>query len=188
MPTLQQGKFQKTFSNWKMWQSLLLCLFGIFHSVNGFKKTMVLSTGPSFDLYQLISITVAKKPWYKTNPFASPTKNPFRFAAQMAGLVATPALLFPPVLAAAGFGAAGPVVGSMAAAWQSSIGIVQGGSLFATMQSLAMGGGLGVFTATGVAGAGLTLASTVRLADIHAHENENELRNTYQELFRNSCA
>ncbi|EPS45692.1 hypothetical protein H072_315 [Dactylellina haptotyla CBS 200.50] len=36
--------------------------------------------------------------------------------------------------------AAGPVAGSVAAAWQSSIGVVQAGSLFSTVQSVAMAG------------------------------------------------
>ncbi|KAK0495247.1 hypothetical protein EDD18DRAFT_1171421 [Armillaria luteobubalina] len=41
-----------------------------------------------------------------------------------------------------GFGAAGPVAGSLAALIQSSIGNVVAGSLFALLQSIAMGGSL----------------------------------------------
>lgn len=39
-----------------------------------------------------------------------------------------------------GFGPLGPIIGSVAAAWQSKIGIVAAGSLFATLQSAAMAG------------------------------------------------
>lgn len=74
------------------------------------------------------------------------------------GLLA-PMILAGPVLAIAGFSAAGPVAGalhpfcsahsevhvslhtgSLAAAWQASIGSVAAGSLFAILQSAAMGG------------------------------------------------
>ncbi|CAH1798911.1 unnamed protein product [Owenia fusiformis] len=43
-------------------------------------------------------------------------------------------------LAVLGFGPAGPVAGSFAAAWMSSLGIVAGGSLYSILQSIAMGG------------------------------------------------
>ncbi|KAL4242594.1 IFI6/IFI27 family protein [Abortiporus biennis] len=45
-------------------------------------------------------------------------------------------------LGAIGFGAAGPIAGSIAATSQSAIGNVVAGSLFATLQSIAMGGAL----------------------------------------------
>ncbi|RYP77264.1 hypothetical protein DL769_003459 [Monosporascus sp. CRB-8-3] len=48
--------------------------------------------------------------------------------------------LINPVLGIAGFSAVGPAAGSAAAAWQSSIGLVQAGSIFAWCQSAAMGG------------------------------------------------
>jgi hypothetical protein len=83
--------------------------------------------------------------------------HPYRFALQSVGVVlSTAALACPPLLAAAGFGALGPVAGSGAAAWQASIGAVEAGSLFAWCQSVAMGGAAinGVFAA-GAAGAGL---------------------------------
>jgi hypothetical protein len=38
-----------------------------------------------------------------------------------------------------GFSSAGPVAGSLAAAWQASIGNVVAGSLFSTVQGAAMG-------------------------------------------------
>ena len=46
----------------------------------------------------------------------------------------------PAVLAVSGFGPAGVSGGSFAAWWQSTMPLVQGGSLFATLQSAAMGG------------------------------------------------
>lgn len=66
-----------------------------------------------------------------------------------------------PILGAAGFAAAGPVAGSAAAAWQSSIGLVQAGSLFAWCQSAAMGGAaVGGIVACGAAGGSVALAAT----------------------------
>lgn len=83
--------------------------------------------------------------------------HPYRFALQTVGvLLSTAAIACPPLLAAAGFSALGPVAGSGAAAWQASIGAVEAGSLFAWCQSVAMGGVAlnGVFAA-GAAGVGL---------------------------------
>ncbi len=61
-----------------------------------------------------------------------------------------------------GFAAAGPVAGSAAAAWQSSIGLVQAGSVFAWCQSAAMGGAaVGGILATGIAGAGVAVGATI---------------------------
>ncbi|KAK6512974.1 hypothetical protein TWF506_009136 [Arthrobotrys conoides] len=48
----------------------------------------------------------------------------------------------PVILSAVGFSSVGPVAGSYAAAWQSSIGVVQAGSTFAALQSAAMTGGI----------------------------------------------
>lgn len=60
-------------------------------------------------------------------------------------------------MGAVGFSAAGPVAGSAAAAWQSSIGAIQAGSLFAWCQSAAMGGSaLGWIQAGGIVGTALT--------------------------------
>ncbi|KAK0470062.1 uncharacterized protein EV420DRAFT_87591 [Desarmillaria tabescens] len=49
-------------------------------------------------------------------------------------------VIVPPILGWFGFGAAGPVAGGMAAGIQSGIGNVAAGSLFAHLQSMAMGG------------------------------------------------
>ncbi len=61
-----------------------------------------------------------------------------------------------------GFGAAGPLAGSAAAAWQSSMGIVEAGSIFAWCQSAAMGGAaVGGILATGLAGASVAVGAAV---------------------------
>jgi hypothetical protein len=56
-----------------------------------------------------------------------------------AGIILTP-VLAPAVLGVVGFSAAGPVAGTLAASIQAGIGNVVAGSLFATAQSVAMGG------------------------------------------------
>lgn len=59
----------------------------------------------------------------------------------------------PAILAAMGFSAVGPVAGSLAAGWQAGIGSVAAGSLFAFLQSAAMGGAaIGLFAGIGVVG------------------------------------
>lgn len=57
-------------------------------------------------------------------------------ASSAGGAFATSALI-----KAIGFGALGPIAGSIAATWQASIGIVSAGSTFSTIQSAAMLGG-----------------------------------------------
>jgi len=74
------------------------------------------------------------------------------------------ALATPAILGAIGFGALGPVAGSIAAGWQASIGSVVAGSLFAFLQSAAMGGAamglfMGIGAVGGVIAVGLGLAS-----------------------------
>lgn len=76
-----------------------------------------------------------------------------------------------PILGVIGFGAAGPVAGSAAAALQSSIGLVEAGSIFAWCQSAAMGGAaVGGILATGLAGAGVAVGAAVTgaLDDVRA--------------------
>lgn len=66
-----------------------------------------------------------------------------------------------PILGAVGFAATGPVPLSAAAAWQSSVGLVQAGSVFAWCQSAAMGGAaVNGIVACGVAGGSAALAAT----------------------------
>ena len=60
----------------------------------------------------------------------------------------------PAILGALGFGVSGPVLGSIAAGWQASMGTVAAGSLFVFLQSAAMGGAaMGLFTGIGALGA-----------------------------------
>ena len=63
-------------------------------------------------------------------------------------LIGTGAILTVPTLL--GFGGAGIVAGSVAAATQAAIGNVAAGSLFATMTSLGMTGVLSTLSSTGV--------------------------------------
>ncbi|KAH7333295.1 hypothetical protein BKA65DRAFT_479850 [Rhexocercosporidium sp. MPI-PUGE-AT-0058] len=78
------------------------------------------------------------------------------------GISAIASAIAIPVLGAVGFTAAGPLAGSAAAAWQSSIGIVQGGSICAWCQSAVMGGSaVGGILATGLGGGGVAVGATV---------------------------
>ena len=80
----------------------------------------------------------------------------------MGGVASIASLVALPFLGALGFGAAGPMAGSVAAGWQSSLGLVQAGSLFAWCQSAAMGGAaLTGILATGLSGAGIAVAASV---------------------------
>jgi len=90
-------------------------------------------------------------------------KHPILFGFKVAGSIVSLASIFAlPILGAVGFGVAGPVAGSAAAAWQSSIGLVEAGSIFAWCQSAAMGGAaVGGIMATGLAGAGVAVGATV---------------------------
>lgn len=74
------------------------------------------------------------------------------------------------MLGAVGFSAAGPLAGSTAAAWQSGIGLVQAGSIFAWCQSAAMGGAaVGGIIGAGVGGAGV-LAGAMTLGMLDAED------------------
>ncbi|KDQ60063.1 hypothetical protein JAAARDRAFT_205106 [Jaapia argillacea MUCL 33604] len=77
-------------------------------------------------------------------------------AAGIFGLVLAPVIIHP-VLGLIGFSAAGPVAGSLAALWQSSIGNVVAGSIFAMCQSIAAGGALPIIVpiASGAVSAGM---------------------------------
>lgn len=88
--------------------------------------------------------------------------HPYRFSFQVVGgLLTAASIAAVPVLGAIGFSAAGPVAGSAAAAWQSGIGLVEAGSIFAWCQSVAMGGAaVGGIIGAGVGGAGLLAGAT----------------------------
>lgn len=72
------------------------------------------------------------------------------------GAALTPVIV-PPILGLFGFGAAGPVAGGFAAVLQSGIGNVAAGSVFAWLQSWAMGGiiSAGPYVISGIVGGGL---------------------------------
>ncbi|KAH9046770.1 hypothetical protein EDB84DRAFT_1464251 [Lactarius hengduanensis] len=90
---------------------------------------------------------------------AADHRNLFMAAAgAVLGVVLTP-IVTPALLGLIGFSAAGPVVGTAAAAIQAGIGNVAAGSLFATAQSVAMGGSIPtVITAIG-AGVGAVIGA-----------------------------
>lgn len=72
--------------------------------------------------------------------------------------LSTLSLATPATLGAVGFSATGPVLGSVAAGWQASMGSVVGGSLFSFFQSAAMGGAaMGLITGVGVIGAAIAI-------------------------------
>ncbi|MCJ1476270.1 hypothetical protein MMC13_004936 [Lambiella insularis] len=69
----------------------------------------------------------------------------------------------PVILPAIGFTSTGPVAGSLAAIWQSSIGLVAAGSPFAFLQSAAMGSAAaGWIYGAGAAGLGILGAKRAR--------------------------
>ena len=96
------------------------------------------------------------------------------------------ALAAPWILGAAGFSAAGPVAGSIAAGWQSSLGVVQAGSLFAWCQSAVMGGyAAQTITAASVAGMGIAGAGTgANLLVKQLGKNKVDLQRAFEEGFR----
>ncbi|KAL9636825.1 MAG: hypothetical protein Q9204_002107 [Flavoplaca sp. TL-2023a] len=75
-------------------------------------------------------------------------------------------LAIPAILEIVGFGALGPVAGSIATGWQSSMGLVAAGSPFAFLQSAAMGGAaMGVMTGIGVLGSAGMIAAALTLKE-----------------------
>ena len=101
------------------------------------------------DVYLMVS-----KGFRRVKRFAK--EHPYQFWGIVLGLMLT--VISATILPMLGFSAAGPVAGSIAAGWQSSIGIVSAGSLFAFLQSAAMGGAaMTGFVGFGVGG--LALAS-----------------------------
>ncbi|KAK6343471.1 hypothetical protein TWF730_011060 [Orbilia blumenaviensis] len=98
-------------------------------------------------------------------------KNPMLLAA---GIPAVATGSVPVVLGALGFGAAGPAAGSLAAAWQSSIGNVASGSLFALAQSIGMSNPL-IGVTVGLGLAALSFIIIVYIVD-HDIKNDGEIR------------
>ncbi|KAK6525809.1 hypothetical protein TWF281_010852 [Arthrobotrys megalospora] len=77
------------------------------------------------------------------------------------GTLALTAILSPLILPAIGFGSAGVGAGSIAAGWQSAIGLVEAGSIFALCQSAGAGGAAGAaaITAAALGGTGTIVAA-----------------------------
>ncbi|KAH8148022.1 uncharacterized protein LAJ45_07786 [Morchella importuna] len=97
-------------------------------------------------------------------------EHPIEFALISVAIVAGVVIITVPL--ALGFGPAGPVAGSIAAAWQSSIGNVVSGSFFALLQSMAMSGtfeaiGITVISA-GAVGAFVEWSKSVELQEMIA--------------------
>ena len=88
--------------------------------------------------------------------------HPYLLTSQVVGGVVTAAsLAAPAALGAIGFGVLGPTAGTVATSWQSSIGLVQAGSLFSWCQSVGMGGAaVNGIIASGAAGGGVLAAAT----------------------------
>ncbi|KAL2266879.1 hypothetical protein VTJ83DRAFT_4156 [Remersonia thermophila] len=109
--------------------------------------------------------------WAKENPCAAALA-----AVAVGGLaaVAAPAIITAPLLAIAGFGPGGPVAGGLAAAVQSSIGNVAAGSLFATLQSAAMGGYGAAQVAAAVQGAGACIGALAGIGAARAAQEKEE--------------
>jgi hypothetical protein len=92
--------------------------------------------------------------------------------------------LINPALGIAGFSAIGPVAGSAAAAWQSSLGLVQAGSFFAWCQSAAMGGAA-AGTIAGLQGVGLGVTGLGALGSIlSSSDDEGRKKRMIWELFK----
>ncbi|KAI3337163.1 hypothetical protein HD806DRAFT_475868 [Xylariaceae sp. AK1471] len=91
-----------------------------------------------------------------------------------------------PALGIAGFSAMGPAAGSAAAAWQSSVGLVQAGSFFAWCQSAAMGGAA-AGTIAGLQGVGLGVAGLGGLGTLRSilngSKDEGEKKRMIWSLF-----
>lgn len=81
--------------------------------------------------------------------------HPILFFIQVAGVIALiGSIVVLPVLSIVGFGAAGPVARSCAAAWQASIGLVKSSSIFSWCQTATMSGAaVDKIVATGLIGA-----------------------------------
>jgi len=88
-------------------------------------------------------------------------KHPWQTAFVLLSILSI--LVVPVILPAIGFSSIGPVAESLAAAWQSSIGIVVAGTPFTFLQSAAMGGAAaGIFY--GIGGAGLAVVAGAKVA------------------------
>lgn len=109
-------------------------------------------------------------------------EHPFIVGAQ----VLSPALCVIPLAAPAalGFAATGPVRGSIAAAWQASMPLVQAGSPFSWFQSVAMGGrALGGLRAA----AGSVAAAVTGITALSALFSPSEMEDIFRRFYRKVC-
>ena len=89
-----------------------------------------------------------------------------------------------PVLGAVGFAILGPIAGSITAAWQASISLVEAGSLFAWCQNAAMGGtAVNGILATGLAGATMSASASASIA-IEQGKPVQELREMFLKAWK----
>jgi hypothetical protein len=102
-----------------------------------------------------------------------------RFALQVtSATVGVATFITIPAVGAIGFSALGPVLGTLAAGWQSSIDAVEAGSLFGFCQSAAMGGAAsGLIADTGSASTAIAVAAS-------GLPNASSLRETFIRKFR----
>ncbi|KAI2632242.1 hypothetical protein GGR54DRAFT_26111 [Hypoxylon sp. NC1633] len=105
--------------------------------------------------------------WVKENPRTAAL---YGTAGVGVVIVVVPAVVSSPALAAAGFGADGIVKASIAAGYQSAIGNVVTPSVFATLQSAAMGG-YGVAIVNGIVSGGGAALAVGSLAAAMASDN-----------------
>ena len=91
----------------------------------------------------------------------------------------------PAILGAVGFSASGPVLGSVAAGWQASIGSVATGSLFAFVQSAGMGGGArGIIVTSGAAAGGIVAVAAAATGWTAVTETVDRWANGVRNFFR----
>ncbi|KAF2862098.1 hypothetical protein K470DRAFT_244239 [Piedraia hortae CBS 480.64] len=121
------------------------------------------------------------------NVAAYAARNPVRFSLQaLGGVTAITCFAAPAMLGVVGFGALGPVAGSIAAGWQSSIGAVQAGSFFAACQSLAMGGTVAeTVSAAGMVGLGVAGAAAFTGGDDEKNGvDKEEVWDKFREVYK----
>lgn len=118
----------------------------------------------ALQLPSVLAVTLA--PAIASRP--TPKRRGLRVGLWLGGLAAcaiAPVLLAPVALGAAGFTAVGPAAGSLAASWMSAIATANGGgvaagTLYATLQSMAMGGAALPVGGLAAGGAGAYVAAS----------------------------
>ena len=137
------------------------------------KLTQTLASQLLIDTKKLL---LALRAWIRANPK--------QFTAICIGVILLAlACATPAILDAIGFSAVGPVAESIAAGWQASMGTVAAGSIFAFLQSAAMGGAaIGLFTGVGAVG-GLVALVGVGASMKFVKEKVSEIGGVVSEKF-----